>query len=90
MAGQESEVIGLDCDERGIRVLKLTEGSGPVYRYDPPTVDSFGDQPLLSKSIASIHPFLLKMSRGIFSTKHFTNYTHVLTTYFFVTLPTLG
>jgi hypothetical protein len=47
--GREAEVIGDSCNELGIKVLQLTEPSGPVYHYNPPSKDSFGDQPLLGK-----------------------------------------
>ena len=37
-------MTGSRC-EKGIRVLEFSSPSGPVFRYDPMTKDSLGDQP---------------------------------------------
>jgi hypothetical protein len=42
-------VIGERCNEMGIKTLKFSEPSGPAFHYDPPNMDSFGDQPLLGQ-----------------------------------------
>ena len=47
MSAQEAEVVGSKCNKEGILVLKLTDPSGPTYHYNPPSHNSFGDQPLL-------------------------------------------
>lgn len=47
IAGRESQVIGERCNESGIKILKFSEPAGPVFHYEPPSNDSFGDQPLL-------------------------------------------
>jgi len=47
VAGREAEVIGVSCDPKGIKMLKMSQPKGPVFKYDPPNESSFGDQPLL-------------------------------------------
>ena len=39
-----AEIIGEKC-ENGIKILEFSDPKGPEFHYDPPTTDSFGDQP---------------------------------------------
>ena len=45
-AAREVEVTSWRC-QGGIARLKFSEPKGPVYRYDPPSRNSFGHQPSL-------------------------------------------
>ena len=45
MNGQESDVIGYQCNIDGIPMVTTSEPRGPTFHYDRPSVDSFGDQP---------------------------------------------
>ncbi|XP_059086689.1 uncharacterized protein LOC131883271 [Tigriopus californicus] len=46
ISAQESEVTGEKC-QNGIKILKFSSPTGPNFHYNPPTKNSFGDQPLL-------------------------------------------
>ena len=56
--GQEAEVIGEHCNEYGIKVLKFSQPSGPIYHYEPATNITFGDQPLLRDPLAKKYLYL--------------------------------
>ena len=49
MAGRETEIVGIKCNDFGIKILKFLDPIGPVFKYDPPNGTSFGDQPMISK-----------------------------------------
>ncbi len=49
MSGEEVEIVGERCNEQGMRELLFSDPSGPTFHYNPPTMSSFGDQPLICK-----------------------------------------
>jgi hypothetical protein len=49
VSGEEVEIVGERCNEQGMRELLFSDPSGPTFHYNPPTMSSFGDQPLICK-----------------------------------------
>ena len=45
--GKEADITGEICNEHGIKILKFSQPRGPIFHYEPPTNETFGDQPHL-------------------------------------------
>ena len=46
------------CNEYGMKVLKFSQPSGPIYHYSAATNFTFGDQPLLRDPLAKKYLYL--------------------------------
>jgi len=52
-------VIGEKCDEFGMKELKFSDPTGPIFHYNPPTEESLGDESLLGIKKILLSTFLV-------------------------------
>ena len=58
MKGQEANIIDSKCNENGIHVLTFSQPRGPVFHYEEPNNETFGDQPHLKDPLDKKYVFV--------------------------------
>eukprot|EP00095_Tigriopus_kingsejongensis_P003382 maker-scaffold153_size302544-snap-gene-2.26 protein:Tk03382 transcript:maker-scaffold153_size302544-snap-gene-2.26-mRNA-1 annotation:"hypothetical protein BRAFLDRAFT_120570" len=57
VSAQEATVTMEKCQD-GLKMFQFSKPEGPKFHYDPPTKDSFGDQPLLGDPLDNRYVYL--------------------------------
>ena len=60
MNGQEAKIIHSKCNENGIHVLTFSQPRGPVFHYEEPNNETFGDQPHLKDPLDKKYGYFKK------------------------------
>ena len=56
--GKEADISGEICNEHGIKILEFSQTRGPFFYYEPPTKETFGDQPHLQDPLDKKYMYL--------------------------------
>ena len=74
--GNEAEITGEICNEHGIKILEFSQPRGPFFHYEPPTNETFGDQPHLQDPLEKKYVYLKhsnlfpEAGEGIFASRN--------------------
>ena len=74
--GNEAEITGEICNEHGIKILEFSQPIGPFFHYEPPTNETFGDQPHLQDPLEKKYVYLKhsnlfpEAGEGIFASRN--------------------
>ena len=73
--GKEAQITREYCNEHGIKMLEFSHRQGPFFYYEPPTNETFGDQPTIQDPLDKKYLFLKQsdifpgVGEGAFATR---------------------